>query len=160
MTKYARRNVAARKARSNRQPKKATKRTAKVAVKIRNNVAAETIRESRRTIDRQFIRFTEVPETLRVVAARNVVQAREVYESSKDTLQAVLESWQKSFGMAGQNAIALNRKMIGVAERNINTSFEFATGLAEARNLTDIMDLHTAYWRKLLSEKLPRRSHR
>jgi hypothetical protein len=159
MTKSARRKVSARKVRSN-APKKATKRTAKVAAKMRNNIAAETIRDTRRAIDGQFDRFTEVPETLRVVAGRNIAQAREVYESSKDTLQAVLESWRKSFGAVGQNAFALNRKMIDVSERNINASFDFAADLAQARNFTDILDLQTAYWRKLLGESLRRRSLR
>ena len=70
MTKSAPRKVAARKARS------ASKRTAKargrnhqtpqkVAAKLRNNVAAETVRESHRMIDAQFdpFRRSQVPDT-------------------------------------------------------------------------------------------------
>ena len=159
MTKSAPRKVAARKARS------ASKRTAKargrnhqtpqkVAAKLRNNVVAETIRESNRIIDAQFdpFRRSQMPDTFRVLAERNVAQARELYEDSKDTLQAVLESWQKSFGAAGQGAATLNRRVIDLAERNINTGVDLATDLAGARNLVEVMELQTTYWRKLLGE--------
>ena len=159
MTKSAPRKVAARKARS------ASKRTAKargsnhqtpqkVAAKLRNNVAAETVRKSHRMIDAQFdpFRRSQVPDTFRVLAERNVAQARELYEGSKNTLQAVLESWQKSFGAAGQGAATLNRRFIDRAERNINTGFDFAAGLAGARNLAEVMELQAAYWSKVLGE--------
>ena len=158
MTKSAPRKVAARKARSS------SKRTAKargnhqtpqkVAAKLRNNVAAETVRESHRMIDAQFdpFRRSQGPDTFRVLAERNVAQARELYEGSKNTLQAVLESSQKSFGAAGQGAATLNRRFIDLAERNINTGFDLATGLAGARDLAEVMELQATYWRKLLSD--------
>ena len=83
---------------------------------------------------------------------RNVAHTRELYEGSKNTLQAVLESWQKSFGAAGQGAAVLNRRFIDLAERNINTGFDLATGLAGARNLAEVMELQATYWRKLFGE--------
>jgi len=103
-------------------------------------------------IDAQFEPFSQsqVPETLRILAERNVAQARQVYESSKSTLQAVLESWQKSFGVAGQGATALNRRVTDLAERNINSGFDLATDLAGARNLIEVVELQATYWRKLL----------
>ena len=155
MAKSAPRKVAARKARS------ASKRTAKargkktpqkVAAKLHNNVAAETVRESHRMIDAQFdpIRRSQVPDTFRVLAERNVAQARELYEGSKNTLQAVLESWQKSFRAAGQGAATLNRRVIDLAERNINTGFDLATDLAGARNLVEVIEVQATHWHKLL----------
>ena len=157
--KSAPRKVAARKARS------ASKRSAKargknhqtpqkVAAKLRNSGVAETVRESHRMIDAQLdpFRRSQFPDTFRVLAERNVAQARELYEGSKNTLQAVFESWQKSFGAAGQGAATLNRRFIDLAERNINTGFDLATGFAGARDLADVMELQAVYWRKLLGE--------
>jgi hypothetical protein len=46
--------------------------------------------------------------------------------------------------------VALHREIIDIAERNINTGFDLATGLAGARNLAEVMELQAAYWRKLL----------
>ena len=76
----------------------------------------------------------------------------ELYERSKNTLQAALESWRKSFGAVGQGAVALNRQIIDIAERNIDTGFDLATGLAGARNLAEVTELQAAYWRKVLGE--------
>jgi hypothetical protein len=161
MIKSAARKVSARKARSARA-KETSQRTAqvrdknhetapKVAAKLRHNVAAETVRETHRMLDPQFdpFRRSQLPDTLRVLAEQNVAQARELYEGSKNTLQAVLESWQKSFGAAGQSAVALNRKMMEATERNMETSFDLAIGLAGARNLGEVMELQAAYWRKI-----------
>ena len=175
MTKSAPRKVAARKARSAKSPRKVAarksrsaksntaKRTAKaraensqspgkLVAKLRDHVAAETVREST-----QPIRRSQVPESFRVLAERNVAQAREVYEGSMHTLEAVLESWQKSFGAAGQGAAALNRRFIDLTERNLNNGFDLATGLAGARNLADVMELQATYWRKLLGDLQPER---
>jgi len=161
MTRSAARRVAARKPRnahSKKTPKntanvrnKSHKTASKVAAKLRNNVAAETVRETHRKINAPFDQFrgSQVPETLRVLAERNLVQTRELYEHSKSTFQVVLESWQKSFGAAGENAIAINRKMINFAERNMNMGFDLAIGLTGARNLGEVMELQAAYWQKI-----------
>jgi len=95
---------------------------------------------------------------MQVLAQGSVAQTREVYERSKNALQAVLESWQKSFGAAGQGAVALNRKILDVAERNINNGFDLATGLAGAKSVAEVMEMQAAYWRKQFSElRLPKR---
>jgi hypothetical protein len=45
--------------------------------------------------------------------------------------------------------VALNRKIVDITERNINTGFDLATGLVRAKNLAEVVELHAAYWRKL-----------
>ena len=89
---------------------------------------------------------------MRELAERSVAQTREVYEHSKNTLQSVLESWQKSFGTAGQGVTALNQRIIDMAERNIDTSFDLATNLCRAKNFAEVMELQTAYWQKQFGE--------
>ncbi len=145
MTKPARK-VAARKARD------ANPKTTSKVGKARKKLPAKTLRKTLRKTDTQFeqLRGAQVPDTLQVLAEKNLAQTRDQYERSKNTLKAVLESWQKSFGAAGEGAVALNRKIVDIAERNINISFELATGLAGARNLTEVMQLQASYWRKLL----------
>ena len=117
-------------------------------------VAAGMVRDTHRQTNALFEQFpvTQVPDTLRVLAESNVAQTRELYERSKSTLQAMLASWQKSFGAAGQGVVALNVKMIDAAERNIDASFDLATNLASARNVAEVMELQAAYWRKVLGE--------
>ena len=117
-------------------------------------VAAEMVRDTHRKTTALVEQFpvTQVPDTFRVLAERNVAHTRELYEGSKNTLQAVLESWQKSFGAAGQGAAALNRRFTDLTERNMNTGFDLAMGLAGARNFAEVMELQATYWHKLLGD--------
>ena len=154
MTKSFARKVTARKPRkgNGNARDKHHKTAPKVAEKVRKKVAAETVRNTHQKTVAGFAQFrdTQVPDALRVLAERNVAQTRELYERSKQTLQLVLDSWQKSFGAAGQGSLAFNQKIIDIAERNINTGFDLATGIAGAKNLAEVMELQAAYWRKLL----------
>ena len=85
---------------------------------------------------------------MRVLAEKNITQMREVYERSKDALEAILASWERSFDAAGQGAVALNRKVMDIAQRNINSGFDLAKSLASAKNLAEALELQAAYWRK------------
>ena len=116
-------------------------------------VGSDQKRDTNRFIVDQFedFRDAQVPATLRDLAETNIAQTRELYERSKDTLQAVLASWQKSFGAANQGAVALNLKIMDIAERNISTGFDLAMSLAGAKNASEAMELQSAYWRKQLS---------
>jgi hypothetical protein len=109
--------------------------------------------DTRRFIADQLEEFREarVPATLCDLAETNIAQTREIYERSKDALQAVLTSWQKSFGAANQGAAALNFKIMDIAERNISTGFDLAMSLAGAKNASEAMELQSVYWRKQLN---------
>jgi hypothetical protein len=98
------------------------------------------------------LRGAQVPATLRDLAERNISQTRAIYERSKDTIHALLLSWNKSFGAVNQGAVALNLKVIDIAERNISTGFDFAMNLAGAKNLAEAMEIQSAYWRKQLDQ--------
>jgi phasin family protein len=114
-------------------------------------VAAERARETYRKTAAQFEELArDTPEAMRDLATKNLAQTREFYERSKDAFEAVLDSWERSFGAAGQGAVALNRKIIDITQRSINSGFDLAKSLAEAKNLAEVMELHAAYWQKLL----------
>ena len=93
----------------------------------------------------EFARDAQMPESVRALAEKSVAQTRELYVHS---LEAVLESWERFVVAAGQGAVALNRKAIEIARRNINTGFGLAESLAGAKNLAEAMELQAAYWRK------------
>ena len=98
----------------------------------------------------ELARDTEVPQAMRDLAERNIAQMRETYERSKDALEGVVQSWERSFDATNQGAVALNRKIIDIAQRNINSGFDLAKGLAGAKNLAEAMELQADYWRKQL----------
>jgi hypothetical protein len=116
-------------------------------------VASDQMRDTHRFIVDQFEAFRDgqVPATMRDLAEGSIAQTRELYERSKDNLQSVLASWQKSFGAANQGAVALNLKIMDIAERNISSGFDLAMSLAGAKNAAEVMELQSAYWRKQLS---------
>ena len=82
-----------------------------------------------------------MPESMRALAEKSVAQTRELYVHS---LEAVLESWERFVVAAGQGALALNRKAIDIARRNINSGFGLAERLAGAKNLAEAMELQAS----------------
>ena len=107
---------------------------------------------ARKTVARfeELARDTEVPQAMRDLAERNIAQMRETYERSKDALEGVVQSWERSFDATNQGAVALNRKIIDIAQRNINSGFDLAKRLAGAKNLAEATELQADYWRKQL----------
>jgi phasin len=118
-----------------------------------SKAAAEKARDTYRKAAAQLEDLagdTQVPEAMRALAEKNIAQTREIYERSKDALDAVLESWERSFDAVGQGAVALNRKFIDIAQRNINSGFDLAKNLASAKNLAEAMEMQAEYWKKQL----------
>jgi phasin len=93
---------------------------------------------------------TAIPEAMRAFAGTAVMQSREAYERAKATLDAGVEAIERSYDAAGQAANALNRKIIDIAQRNVNSGFDLAKSLASAKNLAEMVELQGAYWRKQL----------
>jgi phasin len=117
-------------------------------------LAADKARATYRKTAEEFEQFTkdgQMPEAMRAFAEKNIAQSREMYERSKDALEAVLESWERTFDAAGQGAVAINRKVIDITRRNISSGFDFAKSLAGAKTLAEAMELHSSYWSKQLN---------
>jgi phasin family protein len=121
----------------------------------RRQAAPKRATETARGTHRRSARFDgwagdpQMPESVRAFAERSVAQTREVYEQS---LEAVLESWERFIDAAGQGAAALNRSVIDMTRRNIHNSFGLAEHLAGAKNLAEAMEVQATYWRKQISE--------
>jgi hypothetical protein len=114
-------------------------------------VAAEKARERYPKGNGQFEALTldtAFPEAARAVAEKTVAQTREAHDRSQEALEAGLDAMEKSFDAVGQGAVALNRKIIDIARRNLNSSFDLAKSLAGAKNLAQVLELQGAYWRK------------
>lgn len=88
---------------------------------------------------------TAVPEGVRALAEKSVARTREVYDRSFDAFDASVTTFERSFDAAGQGATAFNRKIVDMARRNLDVSFDLAASLAGAKNLADIVDLQTAF---------------
>jgi phasin len=90
---------------------------------------------------------TAVPESVRAIA-ETVAQTREAYDRSLEAFDASLMMFERTFDVAGQGAAAFNRRIIDLARRNVDASFDLATSLAGAKKLADLVELQAAFWRK------------
>ena len=72
-----------------------------------------------------------------------------VYDSACAAVQVdqAVDSLERSFDAAGQGATAFNRKLIDIAQRNLNSGFDLAKSLAGAKNLAEIVELQSAFIR-------------
>jgi phasin len=114
------------------------------------HVAAEQARDAFRKAAKEFEAFkldTTVPESVRALAERTVNQSREAYERGKDALEEAIDALERSFDAAGQGATAFNRKLIDLAQRNLNSGFDLAKSLAGAKNLAEIVELQSSFIR-------------
>jgi phasin len=85
---------------------------------------------------------TAVPEGMRALAEKTLAETRKAYDGSLDT------TFERSFDAAGQGAAAFNRKIVDIARRNVDASFDLAESLTGAKNLADMVELQAAFWRK------------
>jgi phasin len=116
--------------------------------------AAEQARKNYRDVTTQLGHLglnTSVPEAVRAMAEKSVAQTREIYDRTKDALDASIATFERTFDGAGQSATAFNRKIIAIAKRNVNSVFDLAKSLAGAKNLSDIAEVQAAYWRKMFA---------
>ena len=66
----------------------------------------------------------------------------------QDAFDASVTTFERSFHAAGQGATAFNRKIVDIARRNVDTSFDLAKSLAGSKNLSEMVELQVTYWRK------------
>jgi phasin len=113
-------------------------------------VAAEQARDAIRKTTEQLEKLsldTTVPESVRALAEKTVNQTREAYERGKDALEEAVDALERSFDAAGQGAAAYNRKLIDIAQRNLNSGFDLAKNLAGAKNVAEFVEIQSAFIR-------------
>ena len=91
---------------------------------------------------------TAVPEGVRALAEKTLAETRKAYDRSLDAFDTSLTTFERSFDAAGQGAAAFNRKIVDIARRNVDASFDLAESLTGAKNLADMVELQAAFWRK------------
>ena len=89
-----------------------------------------------------------VPEGLRAITGQSVTRSRDAYENARSTMEASFEALERSLDQAGQGAAALNRKVIELAQTNLNTGLDLAKDLAGAKNAAEIMEVQASFVRQ------------
>ena len=90
----------------------------------------------------------EVPAAFREAAEKGVAQAKEGWEKMKSATEEATEVLEESYTTATKGASAYGLKVIDAARTNTNAAFDFATEIATAKSLSELVELSTAHARK------------
>ncbi len=88
----------------------------------------------------------EIPKEMRSMAEASLDQARKAFESLISGAQQTAAAFGgASFGAPGEAAKEISAKAIAFAEKNVQSSLAYAQQLINAKDLTEVMRLHTEY---------------
>ncbi len=87
-------------------------------------------------------------ESARLLAESAMTKSRDAYEQAKDAMEDAVETLEASMDKAGTGVTEMNRKVIDITQSNLNSGFELARSLAEARDLSQIVEIQSAFARK------------
>jgi phasin len=87
----------------------------------------------------------EIPKDVRSMAEASFDQARKAFEKFLSSAQATAGTIEERGATVRAGAKDIGAKAIAYAEKNVQTSLDYAESLLQARDLTEIMKLHSEY---------------
>ena len=90
------------------------------------------------------VRF-EIPKEMRSMAEASVEQARKTFEKFLDSAKATAGSIEERNETMRAGAKDISAKAIANAERNVQASLDHAQSLLKAKDLPDVMRLHSEF---------------
>ena len=87
----------------------------------------------------------EIPKEMRSVAEASFEQARKAFEKFVATAQATAGTIEERGATVRAGAKDVGAKAISYAEKNVQASLDYAQSLLHAKDLAEIMKLHSEY---------------
>jgi phasin len=87
----------------------------------------------------------EIPKDMRAMAEASFDQARKAFEKFVAGAQATAGSIEERGATVRAGAKDIGAKAISYAEKNVQASLDYAQSLLHAKDLTEIMRLHSEY---------------
>lgn len=87
----------------------------------------------------------EIPKEMRSMAEASFDQARKAFEKFVSTAQATAGSIEERGETVRASARNIGAKAITYAEKNVQASLDYAQSLLHAKDLTEVMRLHSEY---------------
>ena len=91
----------------------------------------------------------QFPNAFRELAEKSVTQARETYAKLKTAAEDATDLVESTVEAAREGAFALSVKALDAAKTNSDASFALARELFGARTLSEVIELQSAYARRL-----------
>ena len=87
----------------------------------------------------------EIPKDMRAMAEASFEQARKTFEKFVASAQAATGTIEERNAAAAAGAKDIGSKAIAYAEKNVQASLDYAQSLLKAKDLTEVMRLHSEY---------------
>jgi phasin len=87
----------------------------------------------------------EIPKEMRSMAEASFEQARKTFEKFVANAQAAAGSIEERGATVRAGAKDINSKAITYAEKNVQASLDYAQSLLHAKDLAEVMRLHSEY---------------
>ena len=87
----------------------------------------------------------EIPKDMRAMAEANFDQARNTFEKFLESAQATAGSIEERGATVRAGAKDISSKAISFAEKNVEASLDYAQSLLKAKDLPEVMRLHSEY---------------
>jgi phasin len=87
----------------------------------------------------------EIPKDMRAMAEASFEQARKAFEKFVSTAQATAGSIEERGATVSASARDIGAKAIANAEKHLRSSLDYAQSLLHAKDLTEVMRLHSEY---------------
>jgi phasin len=87
----------------------------------------------------------EIPKEMRSMAEASVDQARKAFEKFVAGAQAAAGSLEERGATGRAGAKDIGAQAISYAEQNVQASLDYAESLLHAKDLSEVMRLHSAY---------------
>ncbi|HXN67127.1 MAG TPA: phasin [Bradyrhizobium sp.] len=87
----------------------------------------------------------EIPKDMRSMAEASFDQARKTFEKFLSSAQATAGTIEERGATVRAGAKDIGAKAIAYAEKNVQASLDYAQSLLHAKDLTEIMKLHSEY---------------
>jgi phasin len=87
----------------------------------------------------------EIPKEMRSMAEASFDQARKAFEKFLSSAQATAGSVEERGETVRAGAKDISSKAMSYAEKNVQASLDYAQSLLQAKDLTEVMRLHSEY---------------
>ena len=84
----------------------------------------------------------EIPKEMRSMAEASFQQARKTFEKLLTGAEAAADSMEQRGATVRAGAREIGAKAIGFAEKNMQSSLDYAQSLLHAKDMTELMRLH------------------
>jgi phasin len=87
----------------------------------------------------------EIPKEMRSMAEASLDQARKAFEKLVESAQATAGTIEERGASVRAGARDISSKAIAYAEKNVQSSLDYAESLLKARDVAEVLRLHSEY---------------